>query len=50
MAWAMRKKAILEALFTAVMSLFIGVRTKVKVGTHFCEEFEVSIGVPQGSV
>ena len=48
--WAMRKKGILEALFTSVMSLYIGARTKVKVGTHFSEEFEVNIGVHQGSV
>ena len=25
-------------------------RTKVKVGTHFCEEFEVRVRVHQGSV
>ena len=46
----MRKKGIPEALVTAVMSLYKGARTKVKVGTHFSEELEVNVGVHQGSV
>ena len=45
--WAMRKKGIPGAL---VMSLYKGARTKVKVGAHLSEEFEVSVGVHQGSV
>ena len=48
--WAMRKKGIPEASVTAVMSLCKGARTKVKVGTHLPEEFEVNVGVHQGSV
>ena len=32
------------------MSLYKGIRTKVKVGTHLSEEFEVNVGVHQGSV
>ena len=32
------------------MSLYNGARTKVKVGTHFSEEFEVNVGVHQRSV
>ena len=48
--WAMRKKGIHEALVRAVMSLYNGARTKVKVGTQLSEEFEVNIGVHQGSV
>ena len=48
--WAMRKKGIPEALVTAVMSLYKGARTKVKVGTPFSEEFEVNVGVHQESV
>ena len=46
----MRKKGILEALVGAVMSLYKGAKTKVKVGTHLSEEFEVDIRVHQGSV
>ena len=48
--WAMRKKGNPEALDTAVMSLYKGARTKVKVGTRLSEELEVNIGVHQGSV
>ena len=47
---AMRKKGIPEALVAAVMSLYKGVETRVKVGTHLSEEFAVNIGVHQGSV
>ena len=39
----MREKAIPEALVAAVMSLYKGSRTKVKVGTQFSEEFEVCL-------
>ena len=45
--WAMRKKGIPEALFTAVMCLYKGARTKVKVGTYFLK-FGVNVGVQQG--
>ena len=44
------KKGIPEALATAVMSLYKGAMTKVKVETHFSEEFEVNVRVHQGSV
>ena len=46
----MRRKRIPEALVRAVMSLYKGSKTKVKVGTHLCEEFEVSVGVHHRSV
>ena len=41
----MGTKRIPEALVRAVMSLYKGSKTKVKVGTHLSEEFEVSVGV-----
>ena len=44
----MRKKGIPEAFVRAVLSLYKGVKTKVKVGTYSYEEFEVSVGVYQG--
>ena len=44
-----RKKGIPEALVTAVMSLYKGAWTKVKVGTHLSEELEVNVRVHQGS-
>ena len=43
--WAVRKKAIPGAFVGAVMRLCRGEKTKVKV-----EEFEVNVGVHQGSV
>ena len=48
--WAMRKKGIPVALVTAVMSLYNGSNIKVKVGTHLSDEFEVDVGVHQGTV
>ena len=32
------------------MSLYKGAKTKVSVGTHLSENFEVNVGVHQGSV
>ena len=48
--WAMRMKGTPEALVRAVMSLYKGAKRKVKVGTRLSEEFEVNIGVHQGSI
>ena len=50
MQWALRKKGRLDILVNAVMSLFEGSKTKVKVQSEFSEEFCVVIGVHQGSV
>ena len=36
--------------FYAVMSLYDGAKTKVRVGSAYSEEFEVNVGVHQGSV
>ena len=44
--WATRRKGIPEA----VMSLYDGVRAKVKVGTHLSEEIDVNVGVHQRSI
>ena len=43
--WAMRKKGVPESLVKAVIGLYKGANTKVKVGTHFSEELEVNIAV-----
>ena len=50
MKWALRKKSLPEVLMKAVMSLYEGSRTKVRVGSGFLEEFGVRVGVHQGSV
>ena len=50
MEWAMRKKGLPEILVKAVMSLYEGAETKVKVGSGLSEEFSVKVGVQQGYV
>ena len=49
MKWTLRKKSLPEVLVKAVMSLYEGSRTKVRVGSGFSEEFGVRVGVYQGS-
>ena len=48
--WAMRKKGLSEVIVRAVMSLYDGAKTRVRVGSAYSEEFEVKVGVHQGSV
>ena len=48
--WAMRKRGIPEVTVRAVMSLYEGAKTRVRVGLELSEEFEVKVGVHQGSV
>ena len=46
----MRKKSLLEVMVRAAMSLYDGAKTRVKVSTVYSEEFEVRVGMRQGSV
>ena len=48
MEWALRKKGLAEVLVQAVMSLYEGSRTKVRVGSETSQDFRVRIGVHQG--
>ena len=50
--WAMRNRGVPwpEVMVTAVMSLYEGVKTRVIVGQELSDEFEVKVGVHQGSV
>ena len=50
MEWAMRKKGLSKVIVRAVMSLYDGAKTRVRVGSAYSEEFEVKVGVHQGSV
>ena len=50
MKWAMRKKGLAEVMVRAVLSLYDGAKTRVRVGSAYLEEFEVKVGVHQGSV
>ena len=47
---ATRTKSIPEVMVRAVMSLYDGAKTRVRVGLELSEEFEVKVGVHQGSV
>ena len=50
MKWVMRKRGLSEVLVQAGMSLYGGAKTRVRVGSAYSEEFEVKVGVHQGSV
>ena len=50
MEWAMRKKGLSEGMVRAVIRLYDGAKTRVKVGSAYSEEFKVNVGVHQGSV
>ena len=50
MEWAMRKKGLSEVMVWTVMTLHDGAKTRVRVGSAYAEEFEVKVGVHQGSV
>ena len=47
--WTMRKRGMPEAMVRAVMSLYEGAKTRVRVGLEL-SEFEVKVGVHLGSV
>ena len=47
---AMRMKGLSEVMVRAVMSLYDGPKTRVRVGSAYSEEFEVKVGVHQGCV
>ena len=50
MEWALRKKGLAEVLVQAVMTLYEGSRTKVRLGSGTSDKFGVRVGVYQGSV
>ena len=50
MEWAMRQKGPSEVMVQAVMSLYDGAKTNVRVGSAYSEKFEVKVGVHQGYV
>ena len=48
--WAMRKKGIPEVMVRSVISLYEGAKTRVRVGLRLSKEFEMKVGVHQGSM
>ena len=43
MEWAMRKRGVPEVMVRAVMSLYEGAKTRVRVGQELSEEFEMKV-------
>lgn len=48
--WAMRKLGVDEWLVRVVQSMYHNVRSRVRVNTELSDEFDVKVGVHQGSV
>ena len=48
--WVLRKKEILKVLVRSVIGLYEGAKIRVIVDSELSEEFEVKVGVHQGSV
>ena len=48
--WSMRKLGVDEWLIRLVQSMYANVRSRVRVGDEYSEEFNVGVGVHQGSV
>ena len=41
--WAMRKKGLSEVIVRAVMSLYDGAKTRVRVGSAYSQEFKAKL-------
>ena len=48
--WAMRKVGVEEWIMRLVQAMYNNARSRVRVGSEYSEEFEVGVGVHQGSV
>ena len=48
--WAMRKEGVPDVLVRSVISLYGEAKTRVRVDSEMSEEFEVIVGMHQGSV
>ena len=50
MKQAMRKKGLLKVMVRAIVSLYDGAKTRVRVGFAYFKEFKVKVDVHQESV
>ena len=48
--WALRKLGVDEWIVCLVQGMYSNARSRVRVGEGYSEEFEVKVGVHQGSV
>ena len=47
--WALRRQKVPERLIILVMALYVNTRSRVKTGVGTSDEFEIKVGVHQGS-
>ena len=47
--WALRRQKVPERLINMVMALYVNTKSRVKTGAGTSEEFEIRVGVHQGS-
>ena len=47
--WALRKLSVEEWIVRMEQGMYANVRSRVRVGVGYSEEFEVKVGVHQGS-
>ena len=47
--WALRKQKVPERLINMVMALYVNAKSRVKTGMGTSEDFEIKVGVHQGS-
>ena len=48
--WAIRKKSLSQIMVQAVINLYDGAKTRMRMESENSEEFEGKVGVHQGSV
>jgi hypothetical protein len=48
-SWALRRQGVPESLVNQVMALYVGTRSRVKTMAGTSEEFDIGVGVHQGS-
>ena len=48
--WALRKLGVEEWIVRLVQGMYANARSRVRVGEGFSKDFEVKVGVHQGSV
>ena len=48
--WALRKLGVEEWIVRLVQGMYANARSRVRVGEGFSKEFEVKVGIHQGSV
>ena len=48
--WALRRKMVPERMVKAIMALYVETKTKVKIIAGILQDFDIGVGVHQGSI